>query len=194
MIVRERSDAMHKPHGWVIWLTGLPASGKTTLAYAIRRTLSQAGISTVVLDSDALRHILIPSATYEQAERDQFYARLVDLAVWLAQAGENVIIAATGSQRSYRRAAGTRLGSHFLEVWVRCPVTICRARDEKGLYTNADLGVIHNLPGADAVYEEPEWPDLVVDTDRQSPEEAARAVVEALPVVQGVPAICTYDT
>ena len=171
---------MNKPTGWVVWLTGLPASGKTSLACALRSALNARGISAVVLDSDALRGMLLPNSSYAPAERDWFYDRLVELAVWLARDGEHVIIAATGNRRSYREAARARLGSRFAEVWVRCPADVCRARDPKGLYGGAAAGMIRNLPGVDVPYEAPERPETVVDTDQQTPDQAAE-INEAVP-------------
>lgn len=174
---------MDQPTGWVVWLTGLPASGKTTLACALRRTLNARGISAIVLDSDALRHMLLPNSSYAPAERDWFYHRLVERAVLLAHKGEHVIIAATGNRRYYRAAARAQLGPRFAEVWVRCPADVCRARDPKGLYSRAAAGVIRNLPGVDAPYETPEQPEAVVDTEHQTPEQAAEIVLASLPFV-----------
>jgi adenylylsulfate kinase len=175
---------MRKPRGWTIWLTGLPASGKTTLARALRRKLAQDGVSAVLLDSDELRRLITPNATYAPAERDWFYSRLVELAAWLADSGENVIVAATGSLSCYRDAARARLGPRFAEIWTRCPAEVCRARDRKGLYSGADAGLIHHLPGADAPYEAPRAPEVIVDTDRMSPEAAAEKVLGQLSFVR----------
>jgi adenylylsulfate kinase len=106
---------MNMSSGWAIWFTGLPASGKTTLARAVRRTLQERGISTILLDSDELRRLITPNATYTPAECDWFYNRLVELTVWLVRSGEHVLIAATGSRRCYRREARRRLGVRFAE-------------------------------------------------------------------------------
>lgn len=173
---------MDQSQGWVVWLTGLPASGKTALACALRHKLSTLGISAVLIDSDELRRLLLPNAAYTPSERDWFYGRLVDLATWLARAGENVIIAATASRRRYRDAARERFGPRFAEVWVRCSLEICRARDPKGLYRRASTGAIHNLPGIDEPYEIPAAPEAVVDTELQTPEQAAELVLDRLPV------------
>jgi adenylylsulfate kinase len=128
---------MDQPTGWVVWLTGLLASGKTTLACALRSKLGACGISTILLDSGTLRGVLLPNSSYAPTERDWLYNRLVELAAWLARAGEHVIIAATGNRRHYREAARAQLGPCFAEVWLRCPLDICRARDVKGLYSRA---------------------------------------------------------
>ena len=175
---------MNMSSGWAIWFTGLPASGKTTLARAVRRTLQEQGISTILLDSDELRRLITPNTTYTPAERDWFYNRLVELTVWLVRSGEHVLIAATGSRRCYRREARRRLGGRFAEVWVRCPVDSCSTRDQKGLYGQAAAGAIRGLPGIDAPYEAPEASEVVVDTDQLMPEEAAETVLASLPFVE----------
>lgn len=171
---------MDKACGWAIWFTGLPASGKTTLARTVRCALQERGISTMLLDSYELRRLITPNATYAPAERDWFYNRLVELAAWLAHAGEHVLIAATGSRRCYREAARAQLGPHFAEVWLRCPVDICHVRDPKGLYSQAVAGAIHGLPGADVPYEAPQAPDVVVDTDQLTSEEAAEVILASV--------------
>jgi adenylyl-sulfate kinase len=170
--------------GWAIWFTGLPGAGKTTLARAVRRALQERGISTALLDSDELRRLMIADATYAPAERDWFYTRLVDLAVWLVNSGEHVLIAATGSRRCYRDAARAQLGPRFAEVWARCPLEVCCDRDPKGLYSRAAAGVIHGLPGVDVPYEAPVAPEVLVDTDHQTLEEAAEAVLAGLALVE----------
>jgi adenylylsulfate kinase len=83
---------MKRSPGWAIWLTGLPASGKTTLAQLLRGKLGERSISVVLLDSDEVRRILTPRATYTPTDRDSFYERLIAFAVWLVGCGENVII------------------------------------------------------------------------------------------------------
>lgn len=174
---------MSTTDGWAIWFTGLPASGKTTLARAVRLALQEHDISTILLDSDELRRLMLADAKFAPAERDWLYNRLVELAVWLVRSGEHVLIAATGNQRCYREAARAQLGVRFAEVWVRCPVDVCRARDPKGLYGRAAAGLLQGLPGVDAPYEAPEAPEVIVDTDRRTLEEAVELVLARLPML-----------
>ncbi len=172
----------NRPAGWTVWLTGLPASGKTTLAHTLRRKLAARGVECVILDSDEVRRVLTPNPTYTSEERDRFYRGLVDLAHLLTDYGVNVIIAATGTWRAYREAARKQLHP-FAEVYVRCPIEVCRRRDPKGLYARADAGEITNLPGVGVPYEAPVNPAVIVDTDVLSPEEAAERVMAALPMI-----------
>jgi len=119
--------------GWTVWLTGLPASGKTTIALHLQQKLLHCGSSAILLDSDAVRAILTPTPRYRAAERDDFYARLTLLAGLLTAQGFNAIVAATANRRAHRDQARNRL-PRFLEIWVRCSLAVCQARDPKGLY------------------------------------------------------------
>lgn len=181
---------MDRTYGWTIWLTGLPMSGKTTLARVLRHKLNESGIPVVLLDSEEVWREIMPSAACSPEERDRFYSRLVELAAWLADSGENVIIAATASRRCYREAARARLAPRFAEIWVRCPPPVCRARAASGHSAQAAAGAVAALSGDGAGYEPPIAPDVVVNSDRQRPEEAAEAVIDSLPFVQPEAAVC----
>ncbi|MFN2243769.1 MAG: adenylyl-sulfate kinase, partial [Anaerolineae bacterium] len=117
--------------GFALWLTGLPSSGKTTLAHALRRLLAERGIAVQILDSDELRRRLTPNPTYSAEERDWFYNIVTFLAELLTANGVNVLIAATASRQAYRQAARERI-ARLAEVYVECPPDVCRARDPKG--------------------------------------------------------------
>ncbi len=165
--------------GAVVWITGVPASGKTTLARGLRATFAAQGLPTLWLDSDDLRPVLAPNAGYGAAGRDAFYAALAHLARLGAQGGVTVLISATASRRTYRdttRAAVAR----FVEVFLECGPSALRSRDVKGLYAAADAGRITTLPGVGAPYERPERPELRVDTSEQGPEEVLAEVLELL--------------
>ncbi len=172
--------------GWTIWLTGLPGSGKTTLARALQEHLGSHGVVVVLLDSDAVRPILTPTAGYSEAEREQFYGQLTALAGLLNQEGANVLIAATAHRRAYRAAARTTLAP-FAEVWVRCPRTVCAARDPKGLYAQAAAGAISSLPGTHIPYEPPDAPEVVVDTDQMPVEAAINDIMSSITFLMSAP-------
>lgn len=168
-----------KDPGRAIWLTGLPSSGKTTLAQALAQRLADRGIAVQILDSDDVRRVLTPQPTYTAEERDWFYEVLVFIAGLLVDNGVDVIIAATGPYRRYRRAARERL-PHFAEIHVDCPRYVCRERDPKGLWAQAEAGAIDTLPGAGAPYEAPAAPEVRVNTAEGSPAETAQEILAEL--------------
>lgn len=165
--------------GFAIWLTGLPAAGKSTLAHELRQTFLQRGISCVVLDSDDLRAVLTPEPTYTPAERDWFYQVLGYLTVWLAHSGVNVVVAATANRRRYRQHVRQRL-ARFAEVYVHCPLEVARRRDPKGIYAQAAADQAEHVPGVDAAYEVPVAPEARVNTAELDVDEAVAAILDQL--------------
>jgi adenylylsulfate kinase len=144
--------------GGVVWFTGLPVSGKSTLARRLRERMHGA---PVLLDSDELRDVL-GATSYARSDRDRFYAALGRLAALLAQQGHVVLVAATAARRSYRDAA-RELAPRFVEVWVQTPLAACEQRDVKGLYAHARAGDAPDLPGVGVPYEAPESPDVTAN-------------------------------
>lgn len=170
---------LKKVSGFAIWLTGLPSSGKTVIGRALSLLLSERGISAQILDSDDLRQKLTPHPTYSPEERDWFYDIVVFLAELLTGNGVNVLISATASRRTYRDKARSKI-KRFAEVYVDCPEEVCRKRDTKGLWEQADKGKIATLPGVGDPYEPPIFPELHVDTANLSIEEAAYQILNKL--------------
>jgi adenylylsulfate kinase len=170
---------LKKVPGFAIWLTGLPSSGKTTLANALSILLSERGVSVQILDSDDLRRRLTPHPTYAHEERDWFYDVVIFLAELLTENGVNVVIAATASRRAYRDKARTQI-KRFAEVYVDCPEEECRKRDSKGLWEQTDRGEITGLPGAGVPYEPPDSPEVKVNTAQLSIEEAVHYSINEL--------------
>ena len=172
--------------GFVIWLTGLPAAGKTSLAYALQEKLDEEGIKTIIIDSDDFREILTPHPTYTEAERRWFYEVLAWLAAWLAQNGINVIVAATANLRIYRDRAREQI-ERFAEVYVKCPLSLCRERDPKGIYALADANQSDTVPGIGAPYEPPFMPEAEVDMSQLLPTEAADSALIQLHLRKIIP-------
>lgn len=162
-----------------VWFTGLPSSGKSTIAKKTAEILRAVGQPVVVLDSDELRRELTPDPTYTKKERDWFYGVLAFMAELLTNSGVTTLIAATAPRREYRDNARKRIGL-FCEVFVKCSVNECRRRDPKGLWAKEKQSKISNLPGAGAPYEQPLEPELVVNTEQQSPEKSAQLVADVL--------------
>jgi adenylylsulfate kinase len=164
---------------FAVWITGLPASGKSTVAKALAAELAAMGIRAAILESDAVRREIAPDAGYFDAERDAFYATLAYLARVLVRHGVPVIVDATANRRAYRDRARAAI-PRFLEVHVRCPLAVCQARDPKGIYRRGTAGSAQDVPGVSAPYEPPSAPEVVVDGERDDPAAAARRIVTAL--------------
>lgn len=169
----------NKKQGFAIWLTGLPSSGKSTLANLLAERLNSLGVGVKVLDSDELRKILTPKPTYSFEERDWFYKVLIYIGHLLTGKGISVIFAATANKRSYR-ARARKLIKNFLEVYVQCPLETCLKRDTKGLYAKAQTGQATTVPGLQDRYEAPKKPEVIVDTNRQSPDECVQKIISEL--------------
>ncbi|HBY93257.1 MAG TPA: adenylyl-sulfate kinase [Chloroflexi bacterium] len=165
--------------GFAVWLTGLPASGKSSLAQEMQRLLAQRGVVALILDSDVLRGVLTPHPSYTESEREWFYGVIAFLAVWVTRGGVNVLIAATAHRRAYRDRTRAQI-ERFAEVYVCCPLDICQERDPKGIYTLARTGRAATVPGVGVAYERPLASEAVVDTGRLAPAEAAVSVLEQL--------------
>ncbi len=165
--------------GFAVWLTGLPASGKSTIAEALHRELTGRGVNVAVLESDALRRILTPNPGYGDTERDTFYAGMAYIGGLLTRHGVSVIFDATANRLAYRDRARRQI-PEFLEVHVDCPLAVCEARDPKGIYRRGREGKAPNVPGIQAVYEPPPQPDLAVRGDSEKPADAARRIVALL--------------
>jgi len=164
---------------FAVWLTGLPASGKSTVARALAAKLDGKGIRAAVLESDAVRREIAPDAGYGEKERDAFYGTLAYLARALVLHGVPVIVDATANRRTYRDRARETI-PRFLEVHVCCPLAVCRARDPKGIYRRGADGTAQNVPGISAPYEPPLLPEVVVDGERDDPAVAAGRIVSEL--------------
>jgi adenylylsulfate kinase len=146
--------------GRVVWISGLPSAGKSTLAANLSERLRAAQIACCLLDGDAVRDTLVPHPGYDEVSRGYFYETLARLAALLASQELVVLVAATAHRRAYRERARA-LASHFLEVWVDVPLEECRRRDAKGLYAAHAEGRLPALPGEDTAYEPPLHPDVV---------------------------------
>jgi adenylylsulfate kinase len=172
--------------GFCLWLTGLPGSGKSTILNELSRRLSASGIEAVSLGLDHIRKVLTPEPTYSDEERALVYRSLVLMAQLLVDQGEkNVIIDATGNRREFRNLARALI-PEFAEIYVKCPLETCKAREgarrgqpvQKDLYKRAaERKLKGGLPGISAPYEEPENPEVLLESDALSPQESARKIM-----------------
>jgi adenylylsulfate kinase len=169
---------MNTEQGFAIWITGIPASGKSTLTRELVKKLEIWGVSVVVLESDEMRKILTPVPTYEQKERDAFYRELALIGSLITRSGVPVIFDATANKRDYRQYARTLI-PRFVEAYVTCPLEICMKRDPKGIYGRAVVGKTSTVPGIQTTYEPPHDPDITLD-GQDPPEATANAVLAIL--------------
>ncbi|WP_051854611.1 adenylyl-sulfate kinase [Streptomyces sp. NRRL B-1347] len=165
-----------------IWLTGLPSSGKTTLAREL--TARQSARRAVEhLDGDVLRREMFPELGFSRDDRMENIRRIGDLAVLLARHDVLVVVSVIAPYQQARdavRAAHRAQGLHFVEVHVHAPQTVCAARDVKGLYARAASGALSGLTGAGDVYEVPSAPDVQVRTAERGVEECVLTIEQAL--------------
>jgi len=161
---------------FALWLTGLPASGKSAIIALVKPQLERLGLTVEVLESDEVRRILTPGASYSQEERDVFYRALAFTGSRLVANGVTVLFDATASRRSYREFA-RGLIPRFVEVAIECPLAVCMERDKKGTYDKGRRGESMTVPGLQAPYEAPLNPDLTIDTTALPPQDAADQIV-----------------
>jgi adenylylsulfate kinase len=163
---------------FAIWITGLPASGKSTITRELVQQLAAAGIVPAVLESDELRKILSPEGNYSPAGRDRFYRQMALIGAMLVRSGIPVIIDATANRSAYRDHLRS-LVRQFVEVHVACPLETCISRDPKGIYAAAAAGRSKNVPGIQAPYEPPLSPEVTVTCD-EAPYAAALRIMRKL--------------
>ena len=168
---------MNRSPSFAVWLTGLPASGKSTIAHELRPRLEALGLTVEVLESDAVRRILTPAATYSREERDLFYRALAFIGERLVAYDVTVLFDATASRRAYRDVARSMI-PRFAEVAVECPLAVCMQRDRKGTYRKGERGETGSVPGLQEPYEPPLVPELRIDTVELPTEESVRLILD----------------
>lgn len=164
-----------------IWLTGLPAAGKTTLASALEQRLRELGRMTCVLDGDSLRQGLCRDLGFSEADRVENIRRVAEVARLMVDAGLTVMVALVSPFREQRRLASQLLSDgEFIEVFVDTPLEECERRDPKGMYARARKGELKDFTGIGSRYERPENPDVRIDTSVMSVEESVERVLRLL--------------
>lgn len=165
--------------GCVIWFTGLPSAGKTTVALALEAELEALGERVEVLDGDIVRENLSKGLGFSKQDRDINIRRIGFVGHLLARNGVKVIVAAISPYRAVRDEVRALAGD-FVEVYVSTPVDVCEQRDVKGLYSKARAGVLKGMTGIDDPYEAPLSPEVEIATVGESVEESAARVVKEL--------------
>ena len=165
--------------GVTIWFTGLSGAGKSTLSEALTRHFQEQGRNVEVLDGDEVRTHLSKGLGFSREDRDTNIKRIAYVCKLLTRNGALCISAAIAPYREARAWARQEIGN-FVEIYVKCPLEVCRERDVKGLYKLVDEGKIQHFTGVDDPYEEPENPDLVVETNKQTIEESVATILAKL--------------
>ncbi len=180
-VTRQQRTLRNGHPGCVLWLTGLSASGKSTIAYELERQLFNRGRHVYVLDGDKVRHGLCSDLAFSPEDRKENIRRVGEMAKIIADSGTIVITAFISPYRADRRLVRSILNEgDFIEVYVNAPVQICEQRDPKGLYAKARAGQIKDFTGVSAPYEAPEDPELELRTDQATVEESVASIVEFL--------------
>jgi adenylyl-sulfate kinase len=178
LVTQADRDHRNGHKGVVLWFTGLPSSGKSTLAHQAERSLFERGCNAYVLDGDNIRHRLNQDLSFAPEDRKENIRRIGEVANLFADAGI-IVIAAFISPYGMDRAQARALNhpGRFFEVYCKCSPESCEERDPKGLYRRARKGEVKDFTGVSAPYEEPEDPDIVVETDKHGLEECVSQIL-----------------
>jgi adenylylsulfate kinase len=166
-------------NGFTVWFTGLPSSGKSTIADALATELKKTRKNVERLDGDKTRALFWPELGFSKADRDENIRRVSALAALLTRGDIAVITSFISPYKEERKMAREQIG-RFLEVYVRCPIPVCMQRDVKGMYQKAIKGEIKEFTGVSDPYEEPDSPDIILDSDKESLETCVQKVINLL--------------
>ena len=189
-VTRKRREEKNKHKSVVLWFTGLSGAGKSTLAHAVEERLFQCGFNTFVLDGDNIRHGLCGDLSFSENDRKENIRRISETAKLMLEAGVITLTAFISPFRA-ERAMARSLMPHgdFIEIHCVCPLAVCEQRDVKGLYKKARKGEIKDFTGISSPYEEPEKPELRVDTSATPLEESVEKVITLLRSRNILPAV-----
>ncbi len=165
--------------GFTLWFTGLPCSGKSTLAELVAKELKRRGRGVEILDGDVVRTHLTKGLGFSKEDRDENIRRIGFVCMLLSRHGAVAIAAAISPYRNIRDEVRSTI-ENFVEVYVNTPLETCIQRDVKGMYQKALAGQIKNFTGIDDPYEPPHSPEIVVETNAETPAESAARIIERL--------------
>lgn len=167
------------PGGATIWFTGLPSSGKSTIANVLAERLKGKGFKVERLDGDIIRHHLWKELGFTKEDRDENIRRAAYLAGIFTRNGIITITTFISPYRELREYARKNIGD-FIELYVKCPVEVCMQRDPKGLYQKALAGEISNFTGVSDPYEEPLNPEVLIESDKETLEDSVTRIMDKL--------------
>jgi adenylylsulfate kinase len=180
-VSRDEREKLLKQKGVVLWFTGLSGSGKSTIANEVAYKLHEMGHLSYVLDGDNIRHGLNKDLGFSPEERKENIRRISEVANLISDAGLITITAFISPYRADRNYCRKLVGKdRFLEIYTKASIETCEKRDAKDLYKKAKEGIIKDFTGINAPYEEPEKPELILCTDKETIEESVEKVMEKL--------------
>lgn len=181
IVGREEKEAMLQQHSCCLWLTGLSGSGKTTIAVALEKELTQRGYLTQILDGDNVRTGINSNLSFSEADRMENIRRIAEVSKLFVNGGLITINCFVSPTKAIRQQAKDIIGNQdFIEAFINTPFDICEQRDVKGLYAKARAGEIKNFTGLDAPFEKPESNFIDVITHNRSVQECVQQLLETL--------------
>ncbi|MEW6442677.1 MAG: adenylyl-sulfate kinase [bacterium] len=172
--------------GFTLWLTGLPASGKSAIAARLEESLLERGLEAERLDEGEIRQSWLPSLGHGAGERDGLTRLIGHFCNLLTRNGIVTIAASISPSQEIRNEIRSQIG-RFVEVHVRCPAEVCAQRDASGNWARARAGELSGFVGADVPYEEPTNPEILLEADREDTEQAAKKIVRTLEILDWIP-------
>lgn len=180
-VTKEDRQKLNNHKSGVLWFTGLSGSGKSTVSVALEKEIHALGIRTYLLDGDNVRHGLNKNLGFSPEDRTENIRRIGEVGKLMSDAGVLTLSAFISPYQEDRDQVRALLEEdEFIEIYVKCSVDACEARDPKGLYKKARAGEIKGFTGIDAPYEEPVKPEITIETDKQSLEESVQVIIAYL--------------
>lgn len=179
---REDKEQLLGQRGIVLWLFGLSGSGKSTIANEVERRLHAQGRMTVILDGDNLRSGLNKNLGFSDEDRAENVRRVSEVARLFASQGVITLVSVIAPRREFRELARETIGVDYHEIFVKAAYETCAARDPKGLYARAAGGSVAKFTGKDSTFEEPEHPDLLLDTENFALEDCVQTLLDFQPL------------
>ena len=178
-VTRRDRNILNRHASGVLWFTGLSAAGKSTIAHGVEKKLFNLGIRSYVLDGDNVRHGINADLGFSRDDRKENIRRIVEIAKLLVDGGLIVLasfISPFKEDREFVRKCFS--GDNFYEIYIKCSMQECQKRDPKGMYDKARKGIIKHYTGVSAPYEEPESPQLIIDTEKNDIADSIKLVLD----------------
>jgi len=174
--------------GFTLWFTGLPCSGKSTLARKVEETLLERGVNVEVLDGDEVRENLSKGLGFSKEDRDTNIRRIGYVCKLLSRNGGVAVAAAISPYKAIRDEIREQ-HQRFVEVYVKAPIDVLKDRDVKGMYKRALAGEIKHFTGVSDPYEEPDKPEIIVETDKETVDESTHKIIRTLELMTYIPGV-----